>query len=156
MPFATVRGMRILAPAAFVLASLILYWATWKELRIALPVLLVGAVVYGIQQYRGGVDWLDVRVGVWLVAYLAGILGMSAIGSKDFGGAGLISAPWDSVIVALIGVAGYEWGVRGAVRYLGAHPAPEPQAADEAMDAFAAPEAAEHGAASRPDPAGSP
>ena len=31
----TVRGMPVLAPAAFVLASLILYWATWKELRIA-------------------------------------------------------------------------------------------------------------------------
>jgi amino acid transporter len=50
--FETIGGMRILAPAAFVLATLILYWATWKELRIALPVLLVGAVVYGVQQWR--------------------------------------------------------------------------------------------------------
>jgi amino acid transporter len=63
--------MRYLAPTVFVLASLILYWATWKELRIALPVLLVGVIVYGYQQWRDGVDWQDVRLGARLVGYLA-------------------------------------------------------------------------------------
>lgn len=135
----TIHGMPVLAPAAFVLASLILYWATWKELRIALPVLLVGAIVYGIQQYRqrtepGGADWLDVRVGLWLVAYLVAILIMSFLGSKDFGGTGLIPAPWDSVLVAIIGVIAYEWGVRSAVRHLAAHPAPDPAAFASAED----------------------
>jgi amino acid transporter len=143
----TIRGMSFLAPAAFVLASMILYWATWKELRIALPVLLVGALVYAVQQYRqrtepGGVDWLDVRVGLWLVAYLVAILIVSAIGSKDFGGANWIPAPWDSVLVAVIGIIGYEWGVRDAVRHLTAHPAPEPAStnpdADDALDDFGA------------------
>jgi hypothetical protein len=51
------------------------------------------------------VDWLDVRVGLWLVAYLVAILVVSAIGSKDFGGANWIPAPWDSVLVAVIGLA---------------------------------------------------
>jgi hypothetical protein len=143
----TIRGMSFLAPAAFVLASMILYWATWKELRIALPVLLVGALVYAVQQYRqrnepGGVDWLDVRVGLWLVAYLVAILVVSVIGSKDFGGANWIPAPWDTVLVAVIGFMGYEWGVRDAVRHLAAHPAPEPAStdpdADDAMDDFGA------------------
>jgi amino acid transporter len=143
----TIRGMSFLAPAAFVLASMILYWATWKELRIALPVLLVGALVYAVQQYRqrtepGGVDWLDVRVGLWLVAYLVAILIVSAIGSKDFGGANWIPAPWDSVLVAVIGIIGYEWGVRDAVRHLTVHPAPEPAStapgADDALDDFGA------------------
>lgn len=144
----TVRGMPVLAPAAFVLASLILYWATWKELRIALPVLLVGAVVYGIQQYRRGVDWFDVRVGLWLVAYLVAILVMSAAGSSDFGGADLIPAPWDSVVVAVIGVICYEWGVRDAVRHLRAHPAPDQEAGDDLAEFGAAPDAAR-----RPGPA---
>jgi amino acid transporter len=135
-------GMAVLAPAAFVLASMILYWATWKELRIALPVLLVGAVVYGVQQYRGGVDWFDVRVGAWLVGYLVAILVMSAIGSRDFGGANWIPAPWDSVVVAVIGAIGYELGVRNAVKHLAVHPAPEPAGpdpdADDAADDFGA------------------
>ena len=122
----TIAGVRYLAPAAFVLASLIVYWAGWTNLREALPVLLVGAVVYGYQQCRAGVDWFDVRVGIWLVGYLIAILIVSGIGSKDFGGTGVIRAPWDSVIVAIIGVIAYELGVRGGVRYLAAHPAPEP------------------------------
>jgi amino acid transporter len=144
----TVRGMTVLAPAAFVLASLILYWATWKELKIALPVLLVGAIVYGVQQWRQGrtpegVDWLDVKVGTWLVAYLVAILIVSFIGSKDFGGTNAIPAPWDSVVVAVIGLGAYEWGVRSAVRHLGAHPAPEPEVGDDEMSEFGgAPEAA--------------
>jgi amino acid transporter len=142
----TIRGMPVLAPAAFVLASLILYWATWKELRIALPVLLVGVVVYAIQQYRQGVDWLDVRVGLWLVAYLVAILVMSVIGSNDFGGTNAIPAPWDSVVVAVIGMAAYQWGIRGAVRHLTAHPAPEP-AVPEAADALGEFSSSPHGPA---------
>jgi amino acid transporter len=126
----TIRGLPVLAPAAFVLASLILYWATWKELRIALPVLLVGVVVFGFQQWREKTDWFDLRVGVWLVVYLVAIGVVSVLGSKDFGGTGAIPAPWDSVIVAIIGLACYEWGVRDSVRYLRVHPAPDPELPD--------------------------
>jgi amino acid transporter len=120
-----IRGVRYLAPASFVIATLILYWATWPELRIALPVLLAGAVVYGVQQVRGGVDWHDIRVGLWLVGYLAAILAVSAMGS--FGGAGLIRAPWDSVIIAAIGLVSFVFGVRAAQRHLAVHPAPRPR-----------------------------
>ena len=119
-----IKGMKVLAPVSFVIASLILYWATWQELRIALPVLLVGAVVYGWQQIRGGVDRADISVGLWLVYYLLAILVMSAIGS--FGGTGTIPAPWDSVVVAVIGVVAFFRGVHDSQRHLAAHPAPAP------------------------------
>jgi amino acid transporter len=120
-----IRGTTVLAPVSFIIATLILYWATWQELRIALPVLLVGAVVYGIQQVRGGVDWQDVRVGLWLVGYLLVVLLLSGLGS--FGGTGLIPAPWDSVIVAAVGLAAFLLGVRYALAHLAAHPAPAPE-----------------------------
>jgi hypothetical protein len=62
--------------------------------------------------------------------------------SADFGGANWIPAPWDSILVAVIGLIGYEWGVRDAVRHLAAHPAPEPAStdpdADDSMDEFGA------------------
>ena len=119
-----IRATWLLAPVSFVIATLILYWATWQELRIALPVLLIGALVYGVQQVRAGVDWHDVQVGGWLVGYLVAILLLSGLGS--FGGTGLIPAPWDSVIVAAIGLAGFVLGVRSALRHLAVHPAPEP------------------------------
>jgi amino acid transporter len=121
-----IKGMPVLAPLSFVIASLILYWATWTELRIALPVLLVGAAVYVYQQVRSGFDWFDLKVGLWLVGYLVAILIMSAIGS--FGGTDSIPAPWDSVVVAVIGVAAFFGGVRAARHHLAAHPAPKPLA----------------------------
>jgi amino acid transporter len=125
-----IRGTTVLAPVSFIIATLILYWATWPELRIALPVLLVGAVVYAIQQVRGGVDWPDVRVGLWLVGYLLVILLLSGLGS--FGGARLIPAPWDSVIAAAVGLAAFVLGVRYALVHLAAHPAPAPEREPEA------------------------
>jgi amino acid transporter len=123
-----IRATWLLAPVSFVIATLILYWATWQELRIALPVLLIGALVYGVQQVRAGVDWHDVQVGLWIVGYLLAILLVSWLGS--FGGTGLIVAPWDSVIVAVIGVAGFVLGVRSALRHLAVHPAHEPEPGD--------------------------
>ncbi len=133
-----VRGTKVLAPVSFVIASLILYWATWQELRIALPVLLVGVLVYGYQQYREGVDRRDIRLGLWLVVFLIAILIMSAIGS--FGGAKWIPAPWDSVVVAVIAVIAFVQGVRDAGRHMEAHPPPSP-ASPAAPSAVAAPEA---------------
>lgn len=124
-----IRGTRVLAPLSFVIATLILYWATWPELRIALPVLLVGAVVYGVQQLRAGLDRADLRRGLWLVAYLVAVLILSAIGS--FGGTGALPAPWDSVVVAVVGLAAFAWGVRESRQHLAEHPAPEPLAMAE-------------------------
>jgi hypothetical protein len=122
----TIPGVRFIAPLAFVLASMILYWATWTELRVALPVLLVAVVVYAYQQWRMGVDWRDVRLGAWLVGYLVAILVMSVIGSRDFGGTNAIPAPWDTIVVAVIGAAAYVAGVRAGTQHLAIHPAPEP------------------------------
>jgi hypothetical protein len=61
---------------------------------------------------------------MWLIGYLLAVLLMSGIGT--FGGAGVISAPWDSVMVAVIGLVAFEIGVRAAVAHLRLHPAPEP------------------------------
>jgi hypothetical protein len=71
---------------------------------------------------------VDVRAGAWLVLYVCAILIMSWVGS--FGGSNWIHAPWDSVVVGLIGVAGYVWGLAEAVRFLRARPAQN--AAEEA------------------------
>jgi amino acid transporter len=123
------RWLKYVAPFAFVLATMIVYWAGWHELRIALPVLLVGAVVYAYQQWRSGEGWRDAGLGAWLVIYLALVLAVSAIGSVDFGGTGVIPAPWDTVAVAVIGLGAWTAGVRHGLSHLAAHPAPEPAGA---------------------------
>lgn len=126
-----VRGMNVIAPISFTVATLIVYWAGWNELRIALPVLLAAAVVYAWQQARERIGWRDARAGLWLLAYLVGLLVLSLVGS--FGSAALhwVPAPWDSVVVALVGLGGFLAGTRAARSYLEHHPVPEPLAVTE-------------------------
>jgi amino acid transporter len=124
------RYVRYVAPAAFTLATLTIYWAGWHELRIALPLLLVGVLVYAYQHWRAGAPWSDAVLGLWLVVYLALVLLMSFIGSRDFEGRGAIPAPWDSVVVAVIALAAWLAGVRAGGRYLAGHPAPAPDDPD--------------------------
>ncbi|MBV9025432.1 MAG: APC family permease [Streptomycetaceae bacterium] len=117
-----VRGTRLIAPVAFVIATLIFYWAGWKELRVALPVLFLSALVYAYQQLRRDRDLTDLTVGIWLVGYLVALLVLSAIGS--FGGTGILPAPWDSVAVAAMALVAYLRGVHDSARYLATHPLP--------------------------------
>ena len=129
------RWIRYLAPVAFALATLIIYWAGWHELRIALPILLIGVLVYAYQHWRVGAEWADARLGLWLVAYLALVLLMSAIGSAAFEGTNAVPAPWDSVIVAVIALAAWLSGVKAGRRYLAANPAPAAETAGDAPTA---------------------
>lgn len=125
---------RILSPLGFVVASLILYWAQWSNLKIALSLLLVAVVFYAVNVWNGSrsrpgtaasrpaADFLraDLRAGGWLIAYLAAVFLMSWIGG--FGGRDWIGRPWDSVVVAAIALAAYLWGVAEAGRYLRSTP----------------------------------
>jgi amino acid transporter len=140
-----IRGTTVIAPVSFMIATMILYWATWTELRIALPLLLIAVVIYAFNmrtsRRRAASLRDDVRAGAWLVAYLALVLVISAIGSRNFGGTGLIRAPWDSVVVAAIGLAAYFRGVADASAYLGRSSAagtgmaaPQEPAPSEAQD----------------------
>jgi amino acid transporter len=115
-----IRGTSVLAPIGFALATLIFYWAGWANLKIALPILLVAVVVYGLQHLREGLDFGSITRGLWLIVYLLLLLAVSPIGS--FGGDGKIRGPWDSVIVAVIGLAAYYVGVRSAAGHLQQYP----------------------------------
>ena len=117
-----VRGTPLIAPAAFVIATLIFYWAGWHELRVALPVLFLSALAYAYRQVRKERDFADLAVGAWLVGYLLALLVLSAVGS--FGGAGILPAPWDSVVVAGMGLVAYLRGVHDSARHLATHPLP--------------------------------
>jgi hypothetical protein len=58
--------------------------------------------------------------GTWLVVYLVGLTVLSALGS--FSGAHVLSAPWDSVVVAVFSLAIYLWGARSGTAYMKARP----------------------------------
>jgi amino acid transporter len=128
-----IKGMPVIAPLSFVIATLILYWAGWNELRIALPVLLAAGLVYLYQQGRERIGWLDAQAGFWLLGYLVAILVMSWVGTFGDGAEKWVPAPWDSVVIAAVGFATFFVGTRAAERYLAANPVPEPLDAEEAL-----------------------
>ncbi|HEX2903878.1 MAG TPA: APC family permease [Jatrophihabitans sp.] len=105
-----VPPLRVLAPLAFVVATEFVYWSGWHELRIALPLTLLGVPLYLVQYWGTPGLAAGVRRGSWLVGYLLVLLLLSWTGT--FTGRGWLGAPWDSLAVAVLGVLTFALAVR--------------------------------------------
>ena len=113
-----VPGMSLLAPIAFVLATLMLFWARWPHTGQIMLLLILPLPVYLYYQAKG--NWRDfgrqMRASWWLLVYLIAITVLSWAGSKEFGGRGDIPYGWDQLCVAVASLAFYFWGVRSGWR----------------------------------------
>jgi amino acid transporter len=113
-----VPGLPILAPMAFVLATLMLFWARWPHTGQIMLLLILPLPVYFYYQAKG--NWADfsrqMRASWWLLAYLMVITVLSWAGSKEFEGRGYIGYGWDQLCVAITSLAFYFWGVRSGWR----------------------------------------
>jgi amino acid transporter len=103
----------IIAGLAFVFATELLYWARWPRTgEIILLMVVALPVWFWYAVSRGGADlWLQVRGAAWLIFYLPAIALLSWGGSTKFGGHGYLPYGWDLVIVAVIAVAFFIWGL---------------------------------------------
>lgn len=113
-------GMRALAPVAFVVSSLVIYWVPWSTLLKTIPIVGLGLVVYALNHFRDRSSVGELRSGVWLIGWLVMEYTMSRVGG--YGGWGLVTAPWDSLVVAAASVGVYVWGVRSAVAHMSGDP----------------------------------
>lgn len=113
-----VPGLQLIAPLAFVLATLMLYWARWPDTGEIMILLVLPLPVYFWYVARSG--WHDfgthLRGAWWLVVYLAAIAGLSWIGSTQFGGRGWIPYGWDQLCVVIVSLLFYWWGLRSGWR----------------------------------------
>jgi amino acid transporter len=113
-----VPGLPLLAPMAFVLATLMLFWARWPHTGEIMLLLILPLPVYLYYQAKG--DWRDfgrqLRASWWLLAYLITITILSWAGSKEFEGHDYIHYGWDQLCVALTSLACYFWGIRSGWR----------------------------------------
>ena len=113
-----VPGLPVLAPMAFVLATLMLFWARWPHTGEIMLLLILPMPVY--LYYQAKADWLDfgrqLYGACWLIAYLAAIVVLSWAGSKEFEGHDYIGYGWDQLCVALTALVFYFWGVRSGWR----------------------------------------
>ena len=113
-----VAGLAILAPIAFVLATLMLYWARWPYTGEIMLLLALPIPLYAYYQGRSG--WLNFRLQLrgawWLLAFLIAIVALSWAGSTEFNGRGLLHSGWDQLCVAVAALCFYFWGVRSGWR----------------------------------------
>ncbi|MFJ4453121.1 APC family permease [Pseudomonas sp. NPDC089392] len=112
------KGMRFIAPFAFMCASLVLYWARWP-LTGQVILLVVGALpLFFYYQARQGWKGFarELAAAAWLIGYLPSMAVVSYIGSEAFGGIGLLAEGWDMLVVAGVALAFYLLGVRSGYR----------------------------------------
>jgi amino acid transporter len=109
-------AMGVLAPAGFVFASLLLYWARWPLTGKIILLLLVAVPIYAFYQNRIGWGGFgrQLRAGWWFIAYFLVMCLTSWGGSKRFGGADIVPFGWDMGLVILVALGFFWWGIRSA------------------------------------------
>ncbi|MEE4419453.1 MULTISPECIES: APC family permease [Streptomyces] len=127
-----VPGLRWIAPVSFVVSSEFVYWSGWNDLRLALPLVLAGLLIFLVMRRpgaRGATAAVEsdgagprrplsaeLRTGAWLVVYLLALTALSGLGT--FEGSGRLPAPYDSITVAVLAAGIFFWAVRSGVRHL--------------------------------------
>lgn len=120
-------ALPVVAPAAFIVSSLAVYWSGWEQVGLVTVMFFVAVPLYVARPlYRRDRRGLRaLRHGLWLCGLMLFIAAASSVGS--FGGRGLITAPWDSVLVAAGALGFYHYGLRAGLAWQRELPASEGQ-----------------------------
>ncbi|AKA47759.1 amino acid transporter [uncultured archaeon] len=110
-------GSSIIAPIAFIGASLVVYWSGWPLDGYLAIGIFIGLLVYAVF-----VAYMDVpkifnrqnyRSGVWVPVYVVVIVIMSYIGEY---GQNYVPFPWDVIMVAVVALIFYFWATASGYR----------------------------------------
>jgi amino acid transporter len=104
---------KVLAPLAFIIANLIIYWSgfetIWKlGICIVIGYLLIGINWMIFPQDRPPLDW---RSGQWVFPYLLGMGIISWVGQYGPDNTGRLPFWWDMLVVAVFSVGIYMWAM---------------------------------------------
>ncbi len=111
----TIKGLKVIAPVAFVIGSLIVYWSGWPTNGYLMALSLIGMILFFAGTWNRGTEthW---QSGLWFLIYQAILTTLSFVGSKSFGGHNWIPYPADVLVVIVLAVIFYFVGVsRGRV-----------------------------------------
>ena len=112
-----VKWMAVLGPLSFIIAALIVYWSGWSTVSWLLGLQILMFVVYLLCGRFVPTLHLSlgrqVRSSAWLIGFYAVTILLSKLGS--FGGLGILSHPFDTVVVAVCALGIYYWGAATGV-----------------------------------------
>lgn len=109
--------MRFLAPVAFVLTSLAIYWSMWPTTIQVIFVIALGIPVYVYYEVRYQHSELKAQLShaYWLICYLIFMSFMSYLGSSGFGGINAIKYPFDFLVIIIASLLFYRWGINSSL-----------------------------------------
>lgn len=118
---------KVLFPATFCFANLILYWGgfdvTWKLIVL----LLIGLLIFGIGSSRtGGTPLIHIKSAIWIAPWLAGQLIIGELGQYGHGELRVIPNNWDILVMVIFSLAIY---------YLALYLSSNPEYIQEAIEA---------------------
>ena len=112
-----VKWMGVMGPLSFIVAALIVYWSGWNTVSWLLGLQIAMFVVY-LMCGRFVPTWhlnlaQQVRSSMWLIGFYAVTIVLSKLGS--FGGMGVLTHPFDNLVVATCALGIYYWGAATGV-----------------------------------------
>lgn len=112
--------MKWLAPFAFVLTSLAIYWSMWPTTIEVIFVIALGLPVYIYYEVRYQHSDLknQLRHAWWLIVYLLFMSIISYLGSTGFGGQDILPYPFDFVVIIICSLLFYYWGVKSSMKHV--------------------------------------
>ncbi|MEP9351236.1 APC family permease [Xanthobacter sp. KR7-225] len=136
-----IPGVFWVALAAFVVATLIIYWSGWNTVWRLGICLAIGLALFLVNARARMTRDLDVAEALWLVPYLLGIAIVSYLGA--FGGRGLIPFGVDMAILALLAALVFVYALKSRLprdkfdRYMLEEQVMEQLSADAPIDPLA-------------------
>jgi len=108
--------LKVIASLAFVVISLILYWAHWPLTGQVIFIVAFGLLFYFYYQTKAGWPnfFQQIKSSLWLILYLFAIALLSYLGSTDFGGRNFIPYGWDMLAVVIVSLGFFMWGIQSA------------------------------------------
>ncbi len=109
-----IPAVKLVAVAAFAIATLIVYWSGWDTVWRLGIALAVGMVLL-LARFRHRLDEMDVTEALWLVPYFAGIGLISFFGQFGDGAQRQIPFGWDIALCLLFSAVIFGLAVRSAL-----------------------------------------
>ncbi len=102
---------KILAPVAFVGASLIVYWTGWPTVGYLSIGIFLGIVVYSVMLLTHKVNNVftaqNIKAGYWVPLYIIVLVILSYLGETGYGGTNVFPYPYDFIVVILVAIIFY-------------------------------------------------